>query len=139
MKHSCKILDMFPIRSYKNLKGPVLGLRQFLTTEILLRSMKNDFYFMLKTLFVLEIFPFLSRPFDYVKKWLDKKAMVNSKIYDITDWTETIHMLCNVSRSTGNQTMKFGQLKKYSIKNVFLPISCKKWGSKTSILPHFVI
>ena len=38
---------------------------------------------MLKTLFVLEIFKFLSC---YVEKRLDKKAKVSSKIYDITDW-----------------------------------------------------
>ena len=42
---------------------------------------------MLKALFVLEIFTFLSCLFGYVEKWLDKKAMVNFKIYDFTDWT----------------------------------------------------
>ena len=49
--------------------------------------MKNAFYLMLKALFVLEIFTFLSCLFGYVEKWLDKKAMVNFKIYDFTDWT----------------------------------------------------
>ena len=42
------------------LKGPPSGLRQFLTTESLLKMMKNTFYFMLKALFFLEIFSFLS-------------------------------------------------------------------------------
>ena len=41
-------------------KGPPLGLRQYLTTESPLNLMKNIFYFMLKALFVLEIFTFLS-------------------------------------------------------------------------------
>ena len=50
--------------------------------------MKNDFYFMLKTLFVLKIFTFLSWLFDCVEKRLDKKVMVNLKIHDITDWTK---------------------------------------------------
>ena len=42
---------------------------------------------MLKGLFVLKIFTFLSWRFDYVEKRLDKKAIVNFKIYDDTDWT----------------------------------------------------
>ena len=40
---------------------------------------------MLKALFVLDIFTFLSRVFGYVEKRLDRKAMVNYKIYDVTD------------------------------------------------------
>ena len=47
--------------------------------------MKNAFYFMLKTLFVLEIFTFLSRLFSYTEKQIDKKVMVTFKIYDIAD------------------------------------------------------
>ena len=31
-----------------------------------------------------------------------------------------IHILPNISRSRGNQIMKFGQLIKYNIKNIFL-------------------
>ena len=69
--------------------------------------MKNAFYFMLKALFVLEIFTFLSWLFGYVEKRLDKKAMVNFKIYDVTDWTTNNY---NISESKGNQAMKFGQL-----------------------------
>ena len=49
--------------------------------------MKNVFYFLLKTLFDLEIFTFLSLVFGYVENQLDKKAMINLKTYDITDWT----------------------------------------------------
>ena len=48
---------------------------------------KNVFYFMLKSLFVLEIFTFLSWLFGNVEKKLDKTAMVNFKIYDVADWT----------------------------------------------------
>ena len=32
----------------------------------------------------------------------------------------TIHMLPNISRSKGNQAMEFGQLIKYSVRNIFL-------------------
>ena len=47
---------------------------------------KNAFYFMLKALFVLEIFTFLSGTFCYVEKRLDKKGIVNFKTQGITDW-----------------------------------------------------
>ena len=49
--------------------------------------MKSDFYFILKTLFVLVIFTFLSYLFGYVLKRLDKKAKVNFNIYYVADWT----------------------------------------------------
>ena len=34
--------------------------------------------------------------------------------------TIVIHMLCNILRSKGNQTMKFGQIIEYTIKKKFL-------------------
>ena len=67
--------------------------------------MKNVFYFMLKAFFVLGIFTFLSWSFGYVEKRVDKKAMVDFKIYDVTDWTAAL-VLPDISRSKGNQTMK---------------------------------
>ena len=51
---------------------------------------KNAFYFMLKALFFHKILHFCLEilvDWDFVEKLLDKKAMVNFKIYDITDWT----------------------------------------------------
>ena len=37
-------------------------------------------------------------------------------------WKQTIamHILSNISRSKGNQTMKFGQLIEYSMRNIFV-------------------
>ena len=66
--------------------------------------MKNAFYFMLIALFVLEILAYLSWLSGYIEKWLDKKALVSFKIYDVADWTKiiTIHVLSNFSRSKGN-------------------------------------
>ena len=86
------------------LQGPLSGLRQFLTIESPLKMMKNTFYFMLKVLFVLEISTFLSWIFGYVEKRLDKKVMVNFKIYDVTNWTTYNHNThsTNFSRSKGN-------------------------------------
>ena len=48
------------------IKGALSGLRQFSATESPLKMMKNDFYFILKALFVLKIFKFLPRLFGHV-------------------------------------------------------------------------
>ena len=38
----------------------------------------------------------------------------------------TIHILPDISRSKGNQAMKFGQLIEYNVRNIFLQKSCMK-------------
>ena len=43
----------------------------------------------------------------------------------------TIHILPNISRKKGNQTMKFSQLIEYNIRNIFLEKSFRKCGRKT--------
>ena len=40
--------------------------------------------------------------------------------------TIAIHILPNVSRSKGNQTMKFSQVIEYNKRHTFLQKSCKK-------------
>ena len=49
--------------------------------------------------------------------------------------TILIHLLPNISRSKGSQTMKFGQLIEYKIRNIFLEKSHTKWGGETSHRP----
>ena len=44
--------------------------------------------------------------------------------------TIAIHILPNISRSKGNQTMKFGQLIEYNMRNIFLEKSYTKYGGK---------
>ena len=44
----------------------------------------------------------------------------------------TIHILPNTSRSKDNQTMKFDQLIKYNINNIFLEKSYTKCGGEAS-------
>ena len=44
----------------------------------------------------------------------------------------TISIFSNISRSKGNQTMKFGQLKVYNMRNIFLKESYAKCGGKAS-------
>ena len=51
--------------------------------------------------------------------------MVNFKIYDVTD----------ISRSKSNQAMKFGQIIKYSMKNIILE---KSWKNEVGrLVPDF--
>ena len=38
----------------------------------------------------------------------------------------TIHVLPNIFRSKGNQAIRFGQLIRYSVRNVFAQKSCRK-------------
>ena len=69
--------------------------------------------------------------FGYVDKRLDKKAMVNFKI---PDWTKiiTTHILPDISRNQGNQTVKFGQLTEYNMRNIFLAKSYTECGGEVS-------
>ena len=83
---------------------------------------------MSEVLSVLEIFTFLSWIFCYEEKRLDKKAMVNFKVYDVTELITNNYnkLLPNIFRSKSNKSMKLGQLIKYSLRNIFLEKSCRK-------------
>ena len=45
----------------------------------------------------------------------------------------TIHILTNISKIKGYQTMKFGQLIEYNMKNIFCVTSCTKCGGESFI------
>ena len=49
--------------------------------------------------------------------------------------TIVIHILPNISRSKGNQKMKFGQLIECNMRNIFLEKSYAKYGGETSLWP----
>ena len=49
--------------------------------------------------------------------------------------TIVIHILPNISRSKGNQTIKFGQLIEYHMRNIFLEKSYTKYCRETSSRP----
>ena len=81
------------------------------------------FSFYVKTLFVLKIFKFFSWLFVHGAKRLGKKDKVNFKFSDVTAWltnNRDTYILPNISRSKGNQTMKFGQLIECNVRNIFL-------------------
>ena len=44
--------------------------------------------------------------------------------------TIAIHILCNIWRSKGNQTMKYGQLIEFNKRNIFLKKSYTRFGEK---------
>ena len=101
--------------------------------------MTSAFYFTVKFFRYLNFCP---EHFGYVEKWLDKKAKINFKIYNTTNWEKnnTIirYTFCLIfSRSKGNQTMEFGQLTEYDIKNIFLEKSYTKYGGETSPRPFY--
>ena len=50
--------------------------------------------------------------------------------------TIAIHVLPNISRSKDNQTMKFGQLIEYNMRNILVNVSYTKRGGET-IPRHF--
>ena len=99
--------------------------------------MQNVFYFTSKALFVLKIFKFSSWLFCHVAKQLDLKDKVNSEFYDATSRLTNIviNILRNILRSKRNQTMKFGQIIEYNMRNTFLEKSYTKCGGETSPWP----
>ena len=44
---------------------------------------------------------------------------------------QTVPILPNISKSKGNQTMKFGQLMEYNMRNIFLEKSYTKYDVET--------
>ena len=51
--------------------------------------------------------------------------------------TIVIYILPNISRSKGNQTMKFNQLIECNMRKIFLEKSCTKCGEETSPRPFY--
>ena len=50
----------------------------------------------------------------------------------------TIQVLPNISRSKGNQEIKFGQLIEYNVRNIFLQKSRRSWDKESSPILIFV-
>ena len=59
-----------------------------------------------------------------LKNGLTRKIKLISQII-------AIHILLNISRSKGNQTVKFGHLLEYNMRNIFLENSYSKCGEET--------
>ena len=48
--------------------------------------MKNNFYFTLKSLFVLKTLKYLCQVFGHIQTRTDLKAKISFKIYDVINW-----------------------------------------------------
>ena len=70
-------------------------------------------------------------------KRLDKKAKVKFKIYVVTNWGIIARHIVKISRSKGNQGLKFNQLIECNMRNVFLEKSLTKFGGETSPRPFY--
>ena len=116
------------------LQASTLGSGPFFDNWRPLKMITNAFYFMLKALYVFEIFNIFF-PDVLVKQEnsLIKKLNLISKF--MTSETErqinTIHILPNTSTGKGNQAMNFGQLIKNKVINTSQK-SCRKRGRGTS-------
>ena len=58
------------------------------------------------------------------------KLISNFMMSKLGQQTFVIHILPNISRSKGNQTVKFGQVIVCNTKNIFLEKSYTKYGGK---------
>ena len=65
------------------------------------------------------------------KNSLIRKIRLISKIFNVTLETIAIHILTNISRSKGNQTIKCDQLIEHNMRNIFLEKSYTKCGGET--------
>ena len=127
---SYKFCENFLNRSIKErlqrelLKGSLLGRRQFLTIESLLKNMKTAIYFMLKARLFIR---YLNFCIDFLARlengWIRKLRLVLRFMTSHTgQQIITIHILPNISGSKSNQAMKCGMLKKRSQKVFFSKI-----------------
>ena len=103
-----------------------------LSTESPLKIMKNAFYFTSNALLLSRYLSFCLDVLVEYQNGLIKKIML---ILQPGLQTIVIHILLNISRSKGNQTMKFGQLIECNMRNIFLKKSYTKCGGKTSPRP----
>ena len=94
--------------------------------------MKNAFISPVKLFSFRRYLKFCSDFFGHVGKRLNEKAKVNFKVYDFIHWELiiTIHALPNISRSKGNQEMKFCQLVEYNMGNILFGNHTQDVGQK---------
>ena len=99
--------------------------------------MKNVFYF-ISNLFSFS--RYLNFCLDFLviyQNGLIKKMRLISKFLtsQLDKQTIVIHIFPNISKSKGNQTIKFGQLIECNTRNIFLEKSCAKCGGEASPRP----
>ena len=109
--------------------------------ENLLKMIKNIFYFNFNFFLFSRYLKFCADRFSHVVKQLDGKAIrliLKFMMSSTVKQTITIHIFSNISRCKDNQTMKFGELIEYNVRNIFLQKSCKKWDLFLFFLISFI-
>ena len=107
-------------------KGTPWSLRQFLITASPLKMIKIAFYFILKALFTMNVWP--CRKNGSIRKIrLISKSMTSQHGYQAI----AIHILPNMSRSECNKATKFVQLIEFNMSNIFVEKSYKKCAGET--------
>ena len=113
--------DNFFLRSF--LKGKQRKLQKYINFKI--SKARHMFYISYRDIMFERNESFLTFCLDFLvmqKNGLIRKIRSISKLMTSQYGKRTIekHILPNVSRRKGNQTMKFCQLKEYSMRNIFL-------------------
>ena len=123
-------------RKIHSLKGTLSGLRQYLAAESPLKMMKNDLYSRQK---VFSFSRYLSFCFDFFVNGLIRKIrLISNFMASHPEWkTIVIHIMTIIWRIKGNQTITFGQLIGYNLRNIFLEKPYTKCGGETSPRPFF--
>ena len=68
--------------------------------------------------------------------WIRKIMLVSNFMTSQPGYqANVIHILSNISRNKGNQTLKFGQLIEYNIRNIIFEKSYTKYDKETSSRP----
>ena len=102
-----------------------------------LKIMKNAFYFLLNALFVLKIFKYLSCICGPLAKRLMLRLISKFMMLQTGQHIIVIHILPNISRIKGNQTMEFGQLTEHNMRNIIQEKSYIKYGGEASPRPFY--
>ena len=97
--------------------------------------MKIAFYFTSKSLFVLKVFKFLSWIFSIVRLIRKIRLILKFIMSQPGKKTIALNILPNISRSKGDQTIKFRQLIEYNMRHIFLEKSWTKRGGETILRP----
>ena len=79
----------------------------------------------------------------YLRQWKPFKNDEKCFLFHVKNFFRSgqqiskIHILPNISRSKDSQTMKFGQLIEYNVKNIFLEKPCTQCGREASPRPFY--
>ena len=109
--------------------------------------MKEGFQFMLKALSLLKKnLSFCPNFFDHVRKQLDKKAKLNFKIYDVTEWTinncntQFPNILKSIVNQTNNEISSVNEvILTQNVVEKLVPDKKNKKRSELVSLTHFLL